>query len=689
MKKMLLTLLPLAIAGSTSIAQIKPFYYADGKRMYLNADTTAIFVKFKDLEAKVPFAQTVHATGVVSTEKTRYPSVQKIHLDPDSKASAMAAIRSNSSIAYSWQALTAGDNEPIIPTGEIIVMPQPGGPDVETLVKKLALDVVIKEKDPLLDGAVALIVPDDANLFDFANRLYESGEVKYATPNFWMHFSNDAPNDPLYGQQNWLNNTVNPLIDINVEDTWPLTTNIVKIAVMDDGIAAHPDFPAGALQPGWAPRNPSGGGLPNYSRTGVGHGQSVAGIIAAKANNNTGIAGAYQGPCQLYSINIFWDGLETAQDIANAFNYARNNLNVDVINGSWSYSPGANFDNLNTAIDNAAIHGRGGKGINIIQSSGNDITASNLVVRYPATRSTVTAVGAIDDNGVVTFFSCRGPELDVVALGQVSSVLTTDLPGAPGDNPGDYRWFGGTSAAAPMVAAIAAGAISISPNASGIYIRGSLTSGTRDLGPWFFDNDYGWGLVNGCAALASAVAVQSGITGPQYVGTMGGHFAVTNLPANLPLTVEWLHTGSAQYTLTPTSPNGSTCVIVPTTNGQITLSAHIRGVCDVAQWILFLPTIYTVVPLSAPIERYIISPVPASQHLTVKINEENGKSESDIREVSLFDKTGLLKVVRRFPAGQRTVTIDISHLPADIYVVKVDDENKSTEIFAKQIVISR
>jgi hypothetical protein len=109
----------------------------------------------------------------------------------------------------------------------------------------------------------------------------------------------------------------------------------------------------------------------------------------------------------------------------NAFNYARNTAQVDVISCSWG--GGSPSTSITSAIDNAANNGRNGKGCVVVFCSMNN---SQSTVSYPARLPNVIAVGAIQPNGTRATYSNYGSDLDVVAPG--SSIISTDISGTGG-----------------------------------------------------------------------------------------------------------------------------------------------------------------------------------------------------------------------------------------------------------------
>ena len=150
-----------------------------------------------------------------------------------------------------------------------------------------------------------------------------------------------------------------------------------------------------------------------------------------------------------------------------------------MINNSWGQGTGcfgcAPPDvGINNAITNAVTQGRNGKGSIVVFSAGN--TSNRGIgqigtVAWPAIQANVISLSSISNTGAIANYSPRGTRVDVVAPSSLytggvcpfsgdfvtSQMNTTSCAanGIPGDAFFTNR-FGGTSAAAPQVAAIAA-----------------------------------------------------------------------------------------------------------------------------------------------------------------------------------------------------------------------------------------
>jgi len=361
-------------------------------------------------------------------------------------------------------------------------------------------------------GVAVLDVDQPADALALANAIQERGGVNWATPDFYAPIQRTI--DPNYGEQFQMNNTGQVVdgyaslanVDINGPEAWAISTgsSSIIVAVIDDGTEAHEDLQtaggASRVLSGFTPAT-GGNGAPIFSSA---HAESCSGIIAA-SHNEIGIRGVAPN-VYLMTINIFYGG-ETTQDLADAFTYAKNN-GADVISNSWGYysSCGLNYSNLTNAINDASTTGRSGLGCVVVFAAGNSYGAC---VDYPAKLANVMAVGAVTNLGARSTYSNRGTDLDVVAPsnpapGQAGAgVRTTDRMGSAGYGSGNYTpSFGGTSAACPAVAGVAALILSLDPTSTSTEVRTLITSTASDMGSAGFDTDFGHGRVNAGAALA-------------------------------------------------------------------------------------------------------------------------------------------------------------------------------------------
>lgn len=105
--------------------------------------------------------------------------------------------------------------------------------------------------------------------------------------------------------------------------------------------------------------------------------------------------------------------------------------------------------------------------------------------------------------------------MDLVAptgnVGGSGDVVTIDRMGVNGYTTGNYTsTFGGTSAAAPQVAGVAALLVSVNPNLTESQITFRLKNTATDMGPIGFDTTFGYGRLNTEKAVRQSLPVISG-----------------------------------------------------------------------------------------------------------------------------------------------------------------------------------
>ncbi|OQX86927.1 hypothetical protein B6D60_05090, partial [candidate division KSB1 bacterium 4484_87] len=403
------------------------------------------------------------------------------------------------------------------------------------------------EKSPLTQYFKIQISETDQIQRTLAN-LQESSLIEFAEVNrtFLLH---DAPNDPRYSEQWYLQK-------IQIENAWQITTgdSSVIVGVIDTGVDyLHEDLRNnlwlntgedingnGAVDSsdfngidddgngfvddirGWdftdAPHFPDGGDylIPdNDPADEHGHGTSVAGIIAATANNKKGIAGIAPS-CRIMGLRAGTaQGYLEEDDVAAAIIYAIDN-GARIINMSFG-------DVATSPLFRDVMEFARQNNIVLIASAGN---ASSAEINYPAALPQVISVGAVSSSDALAGFSSYGATIDIVAPGV--QLLTTAKNNS-------YSLFSGTSAAAPVVSGVAALILSHSPEMSNFTVRNVLVSSATDLGSPGWDNKFGAGRVDAFRALQIDLATVAHISFPKFdqgfagseipiIGTAAGAF---------------------------------------------------------------------------------------------------------------------------------------------------------------------
>jgi subtilisin family serine protease len=264
-----------------------------------------------------------------------------------------------------------------------------------------------------------------------------------------------------------------------------------------------------------------------------GHGNACAGIVAAVQDNQIGVSGI--APlCKIMPISRGSNSAEVSDD-ADALYYAWEN-GADVFSQSFSHYCGnitpepVYYPNIREAIIRATTLGRGGLGMVLCFSTGNtgdDVLHPNCV-NFPASVDIagVLAVGASNRYDLKADYSPTNPLVDIVATSShvsCNDIWTIDTPGDDGYNPGSgcgaiefpnngtnylayTGHFGGTSAATPLVAGIAALVLSVDPCLTQLEVYDLLTQTADKVPPYEYVNgrcdEMGFGRVNAYNALA-------------------------------------------------------------------------------------------------------------------------------------------------------------------------------------------
>ena len=321
--------------------------------------------------------------------------------------------------------------------------------------------------------------------------------------------------DPLYGCQWHLNDASGE--DINVEEVWSkgVTGEGVNVVVVDDGMDhTHEDLAANVD----ASRNHDYAGGGDIHHRYEHHGTNVAGVLAAR-DNSTGVRGVAPR-ATIYGYNVLVESTEENQTDA----MTRNQDTTAVSNNSWGPTddPTVGFAHSfwEQAIESGIERGYDGKGVFYAWAGGNghlEGDYSNLD-EY-ANFYGVTAVCAVNDAGARSDYSEKGPNLWVCAP---SNDLREGYRGiVTVENSDRYdNGFGGTSAATPMVAGVAALLRSVNPDLTWRDLKLILAASARrndvdnpgweegarkygsdsDTDRYHFNHEYGFGVVDAASA---------------------------------------------------------------------------------------------------------------------------------------------------------------------------------------------
>jgi Ca2+-binding RTX toxin-like protein len=342
------------------------------------------------------------------------------------------------------------------------------------------------------------------------------------------------PSDPLYVSQ-WHFALIG-----DIETIWEeYDGDGVSVGVYDDGIDYnHPDLD-GNYDPTKravdADGNPLNGYPVLFVPNGDGHGTSVAGLIAAEANNGIGGVGVAHG-ASVSAVNIFGAAVYGYVNGPEAafFDVAAQATMFDISSNSWGATPmymQSLHEGFAAGLDlvyaDLSASGRDGLGTIIVQAAGNDDMDANAdgvnVSRYTIT------VAATDPEGNAAWYSNYGASILIAAPG---AEVTTDLQGSAGYDPGNYTTeFGGTSAATPITSAVIALMLEANPDlgwrdvqnilAASATLTGAAFDATRmgleedglwqsngattwNGGGYHIHTNYGYGMINAFNAVRMA-----------------------------------------------------------------------------------------------------------------------------------------------------------------------------------------
>ena len=363
--------------------------------------------------------------------------------------------------------------------------------------------------------------------------------VEYAEPDRIMRRTL-TPNDTRYGEQ-W--HYFEAAGGINAPPAWDKATGTgVVTAVIDTGYRPHADLVANILpgydfisdtfvsndgngrdndasDPGdWINAGECGPGDPATFEASSWHGTHVAGTIAARTNNSSGVAGVafnarvvparVLGKCGGYTSDIadaiIWTSGGTVSGVPANANPAKV-LNI-------SLGGGGSCD----ATTQSAINSARSRGASVIVAAGN--SNANSANFSPANCSGVVTVAAVGRNGGKASYSNFGATVEVAApggSGGSSSVLSTLNTGSTTPGADSFALYNGTSMATPHVVGVVALMLSAEPTLTPDEVTNILQSTARAFPATC--SQCGSGIVNANAAVDAAIG---GTTPPDPPGTI-------------------------------------------------------------------------------------------------------------------------------------------------------------------------
>jgi serine protease len=324
-------------------------------------------------------------------------------------------------------------------------------------------------------------------------------DVEYVEPDLRIT-AQWVPNDACYPNQ-W--NLAESTAGVNLPPAWDLSRGLsAVVAVIDTGVLKHAEL-AHALLPGYdfisevGMANDGGGrdadatdpgdwvsegdcGPDVRAHPSTWHGTHVAGIIAAQADNKTGIAGVAPD-ARIVPVRVLGRCGGYSSDLADAVIWAsggevagvpRNANPAQVLNLSLG-SPGLCGPTMQAAIDGARS-----RGSVVVAGAGN--STSDVARFSPANCKGVIAVASVKRNGSRASDSNYGDLIDVAAPGTL--IQSTFNMGEAGPGSDTYALASGTSMAAPHVSGVVALMRSVRPSLTPDEIEARLKSSAAERG---------------------------------------------------------------------------------------------------------------------------------------------------------------------------------------------------------------
>ncbi len=380
--------------------------------------------------------------------------------------------------------------------------------------------------DPSPGGTVSLIVQGDAiqDVVDFslkepgcgfkvtAELPLVNGVAMEVTRDGLMELAKIAPDsrltldapmgiiEPIEEEVSVKLNTATPTVRANQMWEKGFTGQGVGVAVVDTGIAPHPDIADRII----AFKDFVNGRQEPYDDQG--HGTHVAGTVAGDGTLSDGHFAGAAPQANLIGVKVLsGSGRGSLSDIIKGVQWVVQNkdrYNIKVMNLSLGgrVSQGYADDPMAQAIQAASA-----AGIVPAVAAGNSGSRAQTI-NTPAHAPKALTVGADDDRRTVSisddqvaYFSSRGPtpidgltKPDVIAPGVAITAADNDSSG--------YKTLSGTSMATPMTAGVAALLVQAHPNASPDEIKQALMETARELRRGGNADQQGQGVIDAVAA---------------------------------------------------------------------------------------------------------------------------------------------------------------------------------------------
>lgn len=294
--------------------------------------------------------------------------------------------------------------------------------------------------------------------------------------------------------------------DFNVNgdgDNAPATysTSDVVVAVIDTGIdSSHVDLDGGKViaWKDWVNNKTT-----PYDDNG--HGSHVSGIIAGTGEGNSSYKGVAPGASLIGLKVLDSAGNGSMSNVTAAIDWAITNkdkYNIRIINLSLGTDESSDGnDTTSLAINNAF-----NAGIVPIVAIGNS-GPGKATVGSPGAAAKAFTVGALADQGEKGFFLADFSSRGLTADGRIKPDIVApgyQITSVQANSTDKYIDYSGTSMATPFTSGTAALIFDANPSLTATQVVNLLISTAQDWGPAGQDMDYGFGRLDGYAAIKKA-----------------------------------------------------------------------------------------------------------------------------------------------------------------------------------------
>lgn len=324
--------------------------------------------------------------------------------------------------------------------------------------------------------------------------------------------------DPIFTEQWHLANDRTAGNDLNISGVWEqkITGEHVNVALIDDGLDMHsPDLKDNFFAAGSYDFN-AHTALPEPRESDDQHGTRCAGEIAAVKNDVCGVGVAYKA--HVAGLRIL-SGPISDVDEAAALNYGYQDNAIY----SCSWGPpddGKSMDApkglIAKAILNGVQNGRGGKGSIFVFAGGNGGASDDQCNFDGYTNSIYTmTIAAVDRENLHPYYSemCSANLASGWSSGSNDHIHTTDVAWNGINRCTTHH--GGTSAAAPLVAGVAALALQIRPDLTWRDMQHIAVHSAQMINPqdpdWqktqagrYYNHKFGYGVISAYAFIEEA-----------------------------------------------------------------------------------------------------------------------------------------------------------------------------------------